>query len=139
MLPSFFETMILSLKDKFGDYSHTRISSYFILILIAISSLAFVTVDIVNLVTSYEQKKVYEIPFEHIAIFGLILGHHLVLLGLKKASENKQTEMNNLMNVEIEKLHPTTLNQTLQEPVQTPEQQDTFSENIVQEDAEKKD
>lgn len=95
---------IESLKDKFGVISHTRISSYFILILIAISSLAFVSVDIVNLIGCYKKGMSYTIPIEHIAIFTLILGHHLVLLGLKRASETKQTELANNMNVELSKL-----------------------------------
>lgn len=87
---SLWETILESVKDKFNQISHTRIASYVILCTITLNSLVFMGIDITNVIKS---NGVYIIPMEHIAIFGMILGHHLTLVGLKRSSETKQTKI----------------------------------------------
>jgi hypothetical protein len=77
-----------SMYDHTGKVSSSRISSYGILVLILVSSVVFVGVDIINALSQWEQGLIYEIPYTHVVIFGLILTHHLFLLGIKKSSES---------------------------------------------------
>ncbi len=85
-----WETILESVKDKFNQISHTRIASYVILCTITINSLVFMGIEITNVIKS---NGAYVIPMEHIAIFGMVLGHHLTLVGLKRNSETKQTKI----------------------------------------------
>ena len=78
-----------SIVDRFGKVSHTKISSYIILCSIVLTSLIFLIIDIANAITMWKSGEVYSIPASHITIFGMILTHHLFLLGIKKDSENK--------------------------------------------------
>ncbi len=78
-----------SLVDISGKTSHTRISSYFILATILTSSSLFIMIDLGNAITCWTNGKEYTIPVEHIGILGLILSHHLMLLGIKNNSESK--------------------------------------------------
>lgn len=87
---TFWETILESAKDKFNQISHTRISSYVILCTITLNSLVFMGIEITNVVKS---NGTYIIPMEHIAIFGMVLGHHLTLVGLKRNSETKQSKI----------------------------------------------
>ena len=78
-----------------GKYSHTRISSYFILGSILFFNLVCAGIDIVNGIFIWKHGGAYHIPPEHIFIYSLTLTHHLVLLGLKKGSET------NYMNAKV--------------------------------------
>lgn len=95
MLKTLLNKIGKSLYDRFGNISHTKISSYVILIGIYISSLVYLGIDIVNAIMVWSKGEVYEIPMTHIGILVALLGHHLALLGIKKNSENKQTLANN--------------------------------------------
>jgi len=79
----------MSTQSKEGKISSTRISSYFILGAIVLISLLFVTIEIVNAIMMWRTGVPYVIPGEHIAIFGMILTHHLALLGINKTAETK--------------------------------------------------
>lgn len=92
-----------SCREESGRESHTRISSYIILIVIIISSLVFLGIDIINLISSIQKGETYEIPYGHITLFGMMLSHHLFLLGIKKNSENKKAKYENLYKNDIDK------------------------------------
>jgi hypothetical protein len=82
------KTLILqSLTDHLGKTSSARISSYFILAQIILSSFVFITIDVVNALLMWKKNEVFSVSTEHIVVFGMILTHHLFLLGLKKATE----------------------------------------------------
>jgi len=89
-----------SLLDNSGKVSHTKISSYIILISIIVSSITFLGVDIVNAFTIWFKGGTYEVPISHITIFGMILGHHLFLLGIKKSSENNKQISDKIKEIE---------------------------------------
>lgn len=78
-----------SITGKEGKTSSTRISSYFILGSIILISLLFVAIEIVNAIMMWKTGVPYAIPGEHLAIFGMILAHHLTLLGINKTAETK--------------------------------------------------
>lgn len=92
-LKDWHSKMMESLRDKNGHISHTRISSYYILLSILITDIAFLSIDVVNAYIAWSAGNEYVIPWEHIAIFTAILSHHLVLLGLKKSEEKVTSEM----------------------------------------------
>lgn len=79
-----------SLSDVQGKTSHTKISSYLILFTIIITCLTFISIDLINAIAAWNNEGTYEIPISHVTIFGMILAHHLYLLGIKKKSEDKQ-------------------------------------------------
>lgn len=89
MFKKLFDYIKKSILDASGKTSHSRISSYFILGSILTSTLLFITIDIGNAILYWYQGKSYVIPVEHIGIFGLILSHHLMLLGIKSNLESK--------------------------------------------------
>ena len=93
MKKNFFSQMwdmiIKSSYNANGKVSSSRISSYFILGSILTSSLVFIIIEIGNAVFSWMKKEVYVIPTEHIAIFGMILSHHLLLLGIVKNAKSE--------------------------------------------------
>jgi len=91
MFKKLFKKISESIYDKSGKVSHTRISSYIILSLVLLSSLTFLIIDVINAVNTWNLGKTYVIPAAHITIFGMILTHHLVLLGIKKVAENKDS------------------------------------------------
>lgn len=78
-----------SVTSKDGNTSSTRISSYFILGAITLISLVFVVIEIINAIITWKTGVTYVVPGEHIAIFGMILTHHLALLGINKTAETK--------------------------------------------------
>lgn len=100
MFKNLIDKISNSLKDRHGHTSHTRISSYIILISIILSSLLFIGIDVVNGIMSWTKGDLYEIPTSHITIFGMILGHHLFLLGIKRASENRQNKYDSQHDLE---------------------------------------
>lgn len=92
-----------SIKDKNGKYSSSRLSSFFILTSILLSTVMFIIIDLINAIEMWKLNKIYTIPVEHIGIFSLILSHHLILLGLKNSGEkltNKKEEDNDSKDIE---------------------------------------
>ena len=76
-----------SLYDHVGKVSSATISSYFILAYILLTGMVFLSIDIINLVTAMHKGETYHLPLEHIGVYSLALGHHLILLGIKKSGE----------------------------------------------------
>ena len=74
---------------KGGKISSGRVSSYAILFVIIIAALTFVGIDIANAVIALMNKGFYEIPANHIVLYGMTLAHHLSLLSINKSSERK--------------------------------------------------
>ncbi len=89
MKNKFWQIISNSIKDHFGKDSLSRISSYFILVVIILNSLVYVSIDLINAISEWKKPtgSSYIIPMNHILIFSLILAHHLVLLGLKKSTD----------------------------------------------------
>jgi hypothetical protein len=85
---SFIKDSCLS-QDK-SKISSTRVSSYFILGGILTNMSIFMIIDIVNAAIHWKVNKAYEIPVSHISIWGMVLAHHLVLLGFKKPEQKKE-------------------------------------------------
>jgi len=79
-LLNLFEKSILS-PD--GKESSTRISSYIILLLIILFSITFLVVFIYLMITK-------NVSTEMVIVFGMLLTHHLALLGINKHNETKQ-------------------------------------------------
>lgn len=74
---------------KEGQVSSSRMSSYFILGSILTTTLLFIVIEIVNASIIWKTGAAYIIPSEHIVVFGMMLAHHLTLLGINKTSETK--------------------------------------------------
>jgi hypothetical protein len=74
---------------KGGKISSTRMASYFILGGILTSMFLLVGIELVNAITMWKQGLGYVMPGEHITIFGMVLAHHLTLLGINKYAERK--------------------------------------------------
>lgn len=68
-----------------GEMSSTRVSSYFILILVYLLVCYFILVGIYSMIKGV----VINIPGEFLVVFGSLLSHHLILLGLNKRAEAK--------------------------------------------------
>jgi len=86
-LLSFMGKSVISKKD--GKVSSTRLSAYYLLLAIFTFSLLFIGLEGVNAFVLWKTGNPYVIPFEHITIFGMILAHHLTLLGINKNAETK--------------------------------------------------
>ncbi len=82
-----------SLVNAAGKVSHIRISSYYILAGILFLGIVFAGIEIGNAIVTWNKGDgaTYTVPTPHIVIFGMILSHHLVLLGLKKSGEKDMT------------------------------------------------
>jgi len=78
-----------SYDKKGGKVSSGRLSSYFILAVIIGAALTFMSIDIVNAIMAIINRGFYEIPTNHIILYGMTLAHHLTLLGINKNSEIK--------------------------------------------------
>jgi hypothetical protein len=78
-----------SYDRKGGKISSGRLSSYFILACIVGAALTFIGIDIVNAIMAIINKGFYEVPANHIVLYGMTLAHHLTLLGINKNSETK--------------------------------------------------
>lgn len=76
-------------EKKDGKISSTRVSSYFILLGILTAVLTFIGIDIMNAIIAIMNKGFYEVPTNHIILYGMTLAHHLALLGINKNSETK--------------------------------------------------
>jgi hypothetical protein len=90
-----------SLVDHLGKTSSARISSYFILAQILLTSLVLLVIDIINAFIKWSIGETFSISTEHIIVFGMILTHHLFLLGVKKSTE--ETPFPSLDNKKSEK------------------------------------
>lgn len=78
-----------SVLDKKGKVSSSRLSSYAILISILLSAVVFIGIELINAIILWKSGAPYVIPSEHIVIFGMVLAHHLTLLGINKNAETK--------------------------------------------------
>jgi hypothetical protein len=70
--------------------STTRISSYLILGSILTTGIIYLLIDIVNATIKWKKGEVFIISTEDLIFFGMILTHHLTLLGINKNAETKQ-------------------------------------------------
>jgi hypothetical protein len=70
--------------------STTRISSYLILGSILTTGIVYLLIDIVNAIIKWSKGQVFIISTEDLIFFGMILAHHLALLGINKNAETKQ-------------------------------------------------
>jgi hypothetical protein len=70
--------------------STTRISSYLILASILTTGIVYLTIDIVNAIIKWSNGETFIISSEDLIFFGMILAHHLALLGINKNAETKQ-------------------------------------------------
>jgi sulfite exporter TauE/SafE len=85
-----FSLIGMSVYDKKdGKVSSTRMSSYFILGAILTAAGVFIGIDIVNAIVALYNKGFYEVPANHIVLYGMTLAHHLTLLGINKNAEQK--------------------------------------------------
>ena len=73
-----------SILSPGGKESSTRIGAYIILALIILFTLAFIVIEII---TALETKIISN---EGIIVFGMLLTHHLTLLGINKYHETKE-------------------------------------------------
>jgi hypothetical protein len=76
-------------KQKGGKVSSGRLSSYFVLAAILSAAFTFIGIDIANAIIAMCNKGFYEIPANHIVLYGMTLAHHLALLGINKNAETK--------------------------------------------------
>lgn len=109
-------------KSTLGGVSNkvstTRISSYLILGSILTTGLIYLLIDIVNAIIKWHKGEVFIISTEDLIFFGMILTHHLTLLGINKNAETKQyTDLIkiNKENVDLTKK----VSETLEEEVQS--------------------
>lgn len=70
--------------------STTRISSYLILGSILTTSAIYLIIDIVNAIIKWSKGEIFVVSAESLVFFGMILTHHLALLGINKNAETKQ-------------------------------------------------
>lgn len=88
MFNKIFSLIGKSVYDKKdGKVSSTRMSSYFILGAILTAAGVFIGIDIVNAIVAIMNKGFYEVPANHIVLYGMTLAHHLTLLGINKNAE----------------------------------------------------
>lgn len=82
-----------SVVNAAGKVSHIRVSSYYILAGILLLGIVFAGIEVGNAIVTWNKGggATYVVPTPHIVIFGMILSHHLVLLGLKKSGEKDLT------------------------------------------------
>lgn len=107
MLQKFWEYVGKSLPTKIdGKISTTRIQSYLILGSILTATAVFLIIDVINAIEKWCLNEMYTVPTEHITIFGMVLAHHLALLGINKNSENKTAQSAAQKPVEPAKSEP---------------------------------
>lgn len=76
-------------KQKGGKVSSGRLSSYFVLATILGAAFTFIGMDIANAIIAICNKGFYEVPANHLILYGMTLAHHLTLLGINKNAETK--------------------------------------------------
>jgi uncharacterized membrane protein YidH (DUF202 family) len=74
-----------SILSPNGKESSTRIATYIILLLVVIFSILFFLIELYH---AYKNGGI--ISNEIIIVFGMLLTHHLTLLGINKYNETKQ-------------------------------------------------
>jgi len=89
LIKEIFKLINLSVLDKNGKVSSGRLSSYFILGAILTAAGVFIGIDVANAIIAISKKGFYEVPTNHIVLYGMTLAHHLALLGINKNSETK--------------------------------------------------
>jgi hypothetical protein len=81
-------------KSTLGGVSNkvstTRISSYLILGSILATGFVYLLIDVINAIIKWHKGEVFIISTEDLIFFGMILTHHLTLLGINKNAETKQ-------------------------------------------------
>lgn len=88
MVQKIWSKISQSVYDHLGKISQVRVQSYFILAEIIITGLFFLLIEAANAYLSiWVKSQPYTPTKESIFIFGMILSHHLVMLGLKMGSE----------------------------------------------------
>ena len=91
ILKKFWEYLERSLLSGASNkISTTRISSYLILGSILITTLIYLLIDVVNAIIKWSHGQIFTISAESIVFFGMVLAHHLALLGINKSAETKQ-------------------------------------------------
>ncbi len=87
----FFEYVERSVLGGISNkVSTTRISSYLILGSILATGFVYLLIDIINAIIKWHKGEVFIISTEDLIFFGMILTHHLALLGINKNAETKQ-------------------------------------------------
>jgi hypothetical protein len=87
----FWEYVEKSILDGISSkVSTTRISSYLILGSILTTGLVYLIIDIVNAAIKWSNGEIFIVSTEDLIFFGMILAHHLALLGINKNAETKQ-------------------------------------------------
>lgn len=81
------KSIIAGISNK---VSTTRISSYLILASILATTFVYLLIDVVNAIINWHKGEVFIISAESIVFFGMVLAHHLALLGINKNAETKQ-------------------------------------------------
>ncbi len=77
-----------SIKDHLGKISQVRLQSWFILAEILITGIFFLGIEAFNAYLSiWVKNEAYAPSSESIFIFGMVLAHHLAMLGIKKSAE----------------------------------------------------
>jgi hypothetical protein len=84
----YIEKSIISGVSK--KVSTTRISSYLILGSILTTTFIYLIIDIVNAIIKWSKGEIFIISSESLVLFGMVLAHHLALLGINKNAETKQ-------------------------------------------------
>lgn len=91
ILKAFWEYIQRSVLTGISNkVSTTRISSYLILGSILTTGLVYLLIDIVNAIIKWSHGQIFIISTEDLVFFGMILAHHLTLLGINKNAETKQ-------------------------------------------------
>jgi hypothetical protein len=106
--------------------STTRISSYLILGSILTTTAIYLLTDIVNAIIKWYDGEIFIISKESLIFFGMILTHHLALLGINKNAETKQY-------TDLVKLSNEKSNSSKKETEDTEETQETTDENELEE------
>lgn len=114
-----------SYHKKDGKVSSGRLSSFFVLFAIISAAFTFIGIDIANAVIAIINKGFYEIPANHIVLYGMTLAHHLTLLGINK---NAETQVEKAVQEKLKSLNETKTKNTPAAP------EDGSEGNVVEED-----
>ena len=84
MFKNFRNIIKKSIQSPGGKESSTRIATYIILLLVILFTLTFIAIEIMNAIETKTISK------EGIIVLGMLLTHHLTLLGINKYNETKE-------------------------------------------------
>ena len=93
-MKNFINIIKKSILSPSGKESSTRIATYIILALILLFTLLFLCIEIYH---AYVSGGI--ITNEAIIVFGMLLTHHLALLGINKYNDTKEKISNNSKEV----------------------------------------